>query len=100
MSDKDREAFETYCETALGSPVERNHGVYRNGSVQAAWIGWQAARDSYVKLTEAEFLYILNDASIKKWRGSDMSTKDGWDKYVSEITAALKAAGLRFKEEV
>jgi hypothetical protein len=40
MTDKDRETFEKYCESVLGSPVDRNHGVYRNGSVQAAWIGW------------------------------------------------------------
>src|SRR5689334_18792067 len=62
-----REAFEDWVDDKFGGPAGRHtsrcEGVYLNDSVQAAWVGWQAAKAHYApKLTEAQAIEIAAKA--------------------------------------
>jgi hypothetical protein len=89
MTDKDREAFETWAKSEgyLPKTVTRPYygDVYLAESTHYAWKGWQAARDHYApKLTEKEAVEIVfNHSSIE----------------AKSIITALRAAGVQFKEE-
>jgi hypothetical protein len=85
MSDQDREAMlDAWNHT---KPIGWKNSDYRQFSA-----GWQAARDHYApKLTEKEAIDLIQKAMFeeKHTRG-----------YSGTAIDALKAAGVRFKEEL
>ena len=91
MTDKDREVLE--------AALRKSHWQNTN-TVLAFGDGWQAARAHYApKLTEKEFTDELNAATIAKWRGGEMGTTMEWISYIKEVVAALRAAGVQFRDE-
>lgn len=83
MTDRDREAFDSYIVSAgtkrWGQEVYDEH-----------WKTWQAARDHYSpKLTKAEAVEVCRDVYRHARKG------ELWP----GIVAALRAAGMKFKEE-
>jgi len=95
MTDKDREAFEK-CAEGQGYRAKKitrpYYGeVYTDEPTHHLWKGWQAARDHYApKLTAAATLEMaLVDISRQFHEPHSQSV----------ATKALRAAGVRFKEE-
>jgi hypothetical protein len=98
MTEQDPEAFEAgYAKRWLGATAVRNGEGYKLQKAQYEWRIWQTARDHYApKLTEAEAL----DAACKAFDEVARRDNGGWvtnEGYA--IAAALRAAGVRFKEE-
>jgi hypothetical protein len=113
VSDQDREAFDSYIVSAgtkhWGQEVYDEH-----------WKTWQASRNHYApKLTEAEAVQKTAEAirltpkkRVTAYRetraaadgdGSDMTVTHEITNYVedreAQAKAALRAAGVRFKDE-
>jgi len=96
MTDKHPEAFEKWF------PAGRKLLEYPNsGDAPTGFkAGWQACAAHYApKLTEKDAVKIAFNASVGKWTPFGKDTAEGWGAYMSEIIAALRAAGVRFKEE-
>lgn len=109
MSDKDRAAFESALETlnlsaSNGYSCEDhpfNPGEYLSEQTHYAWQIWQAARDHYApELTEKELVEALEIRA----ETIDAECDDGYSSAklmigIGEALSALRAAGVRFKEE-
>jgi hypothetical protein len=105
MSDQDREAFEDWVDHKFGGPAGRHtsrcDGLYLNASVQAAWVVWQASRDHYApKLTE-EVVEVVAKAIhhtpyTVPWEYSNVQMRENAR---DKAKAALRATGVRFKDE-
>jgi hypothetical protein len=97
MNDKDREAFELVAKNH-GWPIERYVPGYFLGDeegfykfIQDHWIAYQAARDHYLpKVTERAFKAIVSEAI---W------DDDSEGRVLSRVLEALRAAGVRFRDE-
>ena len=117
MSDQDREAFEADCqrrEVYTGRHREFSE-QYQLYETQLRWMGWQAAAAHYApRLTEAEAVEkaaralaeidCSMQAELRKIfnepdEDEALSADNKWTGYLHEARAALRAAGVRFKEE-
>jgi hypothetical protein len=83
MTDKDREAFEAWGKA--------RYGWVNAPQVCNAWTAWQGSRDHYAPtLTERELRAIISDA---------LRDDDSEGRILSRALEALRAAGVRFKEQ-
>jgi hypothetical protein len=90
QQDKDREAFDSHIVSAgtkqWGQTVYDEH-----------WKTWQAAREHFApKLTEREAVEIVLIAFDKAYRSGDTYVAKN---FIKGGIAALRAAGVRFKEK-
>lgn len=85
MNDEDREAFEAWAKTRwYGDGTTGSHDYHAYSIAETVW---QAARDHYApKVTEKEAEQLCDQALRMAERPAD-------------VIEALKAAGVRFKEE-
>ncbi|HEX3747684.1 MAG TPA: hypothetical protein VHW09_27300 [Bryobacteraceae bacterium] len=102
----DREEFEDWVDHKFGGPAGRHiskcDGVYLNGSVQAAWAGWQAAKDNYApKLTQAEAARIAEHALSELLKDEDIAKgfRPLYRAHAKAVITAIKAAGVKFRDE-
>ena len=98
MSDRDREAFEKWFPTGKVLLEDPFSGDAPTGFKA----GWQAARDHYApKLTEKEAVEAA-EMAIAEARGKDIKLPSHVvtsEELGKVAIAALRAAGIRFKEE-
>jgi hypothetical protein len=113
MTDKDREAFETFVRLGMREGEDflgrDSRGDYVLGVARGGWASWQAARDHYTPnlaqeqtVTKAARIIgpILLDACsnekgmLRPWKPFDVHQVS-----LACAMAALHAAGVRFKEE-
>jgi hypothetical protein len=88
MSEQDREAFVRWFCAEFGIAPSACTPESSN-----AWAGWQACSDHYApKLTEKKA-----ECVIAKARGKEIALPSH-EVSSEEIVAALRAAGIRFKE--
>ena len=105
MTDHDREAFETWVK-AEDCSIERDHAGYFAFGTALAYRCWQAARDHYApKLTEKEAIELGAKAAYNfvfvdgnKWPRCD-GGRIRPEEFRLATKAALRAAGVRFKDE-
>lgn len=91
MIDKDREAFAKWWLEPKEKPVYAID--------IAAWQAWQAARDHYApKLTFKEAIEKAGDAVEKLVSRGKFPGDSEFDYALEMSAAALRAAGVRFKE--
>lgn len=116
MRDKNREAFEAFISKQYGWNDFRQDGPgYFNVEVDDAYDLWQAARDHYgPKLTENESVEkaaralaeidcasqailrkVFNEPPVDEVRCVNKNVNS----YIHEAKAALRAAGVQFKDE-
>lgn len=103
-SDKLREAFESWAITSAwmglsGECLEFIDGGYVNCEVQAAWLGWQASRETLViELPPARPEPISSGDELKS--DGEAASWNIWvgDKLAkAECREAIEAAGLKVK---
>jgi hypothetical protein len=97
QQDKDREAFEAWIGDDLINKDKAGNYIFE---VESAWEAWQGARDHYVpKLTEKEAMEAAANA-IRAAIGNSGSYGGSNPPTDREMAiAAIRAAGMRFKEE-
>ena len=84
MTNKDREAFETWARSSGVAANDRGCDNFFSETMRIAYHAWQAARDHYApRLTESEAIEII------RRRGFGPANK----------VQMLKAAGVLFREE-
>jgi hypothetical protein len=89
MTDKDAEAFRQY----MLKEHDDNGEQIREYSYHSMEDLWNAARERYTpKLSEKEAVEVAYQASQK-------TSEDDWKEFMAEMVAALRAAGVRFREE-
>ena len=100
MTDKD-EAFHDWFLSPMRLPLEQPY----SGDVRTGFdAGWKAARDHYApKLTEKEVVekaaYAIAETRYPGYGSMAKWVEVNAHRYEAEAKAALRAAGLRFKEE-
>jgi hypothetical protein len=107
MSDKDRDAFEKWAfDNHHGTSRNANTGFYNSAETAWAYDAWQAARDQYApKLTEAEAVKtaaraIYDSNREKYWPVNFQEASAAIQISITQAAkAALRAAGVRWKEE-
>lgn len=124
MTDPDRNAFEAMAQEAGMSTIRYRESAYRgyqSADTAAAWFGWQAARARYApKVTEQALANQRHAVAIALCKEevpydplepSCSANKNGPPRYhgwldkaerflhSEPFKAAIRAAGVRFKEE-
>ena len=116
-TEEDRKAFEAWyvLRCKAKSPPPRHGNDYVHSDPTLTWHGWQAALEHCApKLTEAgaienaaralaeidcraqaELRKVFDEPS----EGEASCVSNSWPLYVHEAKAALRAAGMRFKDE-
>lgn len=104
MSNEMREEFESWAITSAwmglsGECLEFIDGGYVNCEVQAAWLGWQASRESLVIELPAPFAYVGDYAACGGRR--ILVSAENTDLMCRKIPvydrAAIEATGLKVK---
>jgi hypothetical protein len=111
MTDKDREAFEAWCKNTSGYRTEGktnpllNRKEYTTVTTYSAWDAWRAARDHYApKLIEKEAVRIACNAYANQQKAMGygyypVEAGSATHESLMAVMAALRAAGVQFKEE-
>ena len=101
MTDKEREVFEKWA-VANGYGARRQPGqdVYISSSTNGAWDAWQAAAAHYSQKLMERDAVLAAAAAIRQALNREFAKTNVTSRQSENVAkAALRAAGLRFRDE-